>query len=618
MPCNPLRHQPYPDLGSLAALGDGRSLALVSTDGAVEWLCPNRFDAAPLFWSLLDRQRGGFLRLRPCSAQARVHSRYRQDSAVLEQDWHTPQGACRVTLCMQWPPAAGRQSLLWLVEGLAGQLTLDLAFAPRADFGRAASPAQAVDGALQMRWNARWLCLQAPGEWQMHDGDWHSQLRVEAGQRLALRLDLGDTGEISAPPLDVAALVDDIAATTQAWHGWVGHIGWTGPYREPVVRSAITLKLLIYQPTGAVVAAGTTSLPEAPGGSRNWDYRFTWFRDAGFTLAALFALGCRSEAHAWASWMEATIERHGMPLRNFYDLDGCLPPGERLLDALQGYRGARPVRVGNAADAQFQLDIYGELLQSVYICDTMADDALHSHWAYLREAADFIAGHWRQADEGIWEVRSAPRHFVHSKVMAWTGLQRALWLQQRHGLEADVQRWRRESEQLRSEVLRHGLNAERSHFVRDYGGDGLDANLLLLARTGFIDGHSELFRNTVQAVRRALAIEDRPWLLRRYHRQDPDGLPGEEGAFVICSFWLVDALATSGAQAEAEALFEQLLALQGGHGLLAEEVDPRNGQQLGNLPQAYSHVGLINAALRLRFGPRIPGETSPLQQRSKG
>ena len=612
MPCDDLHHQPYPDLGSLAALGDGRSLALVSADGALEWLCPNRFDAAPLFWSLLDRHQGGFLRLRPAAAEARVHSRYRQETAVLEQDWHTPQGECRVTLCMQWPPQEGRQSLLWLVEGLTGQVALDLDFAPRADFGQAASHPQLIADDLQMRWGERWLCLQGPGSWQARGADWRACLTVETGQRLALRLDLGASGEVDAPPLDAAAVADDIAATAQAWRDWVSHIDWTGAYREQVLRSAITLKLLIYEPTGAVVAAATTSLPEAPGGTRNWDYRFTWFRDAGFTLAALFALGCRREAHAWARWMEATIERHGMPLRNFYDLDGCLPPGEQLLQDLHGYRGARPVRVGNAADDQFQLDIYGELLQSVYICDSMADDALRAHWPYLREAADFIAEHWHRPDEGIWEVRSAPRHFVHSKVMAWAGLQRALWLQQRHGLQADTARWRQASEQLRAEVLRHGLSTDGRHFVRNYGGTTLDANLLLLARTGFIDGDSALFRNTVEAVRRALAIDDAPWLLRRYHQHDPDGLPGEEGAFLICSFWLVDALVASGARDEAEALFAKLLTLQGSHGLLAEEIDPHSGRQLGNLPQAYSHVGLINAALHLRVGPHIPGENAPL------
>lgn len=592
-----------PDLGALAAVGDGHSLALVGPEGGVEWFCPRRFDAAPLFWPLLDRNRGGHLKL--AAGQGPPPAiRYLDDSAVLELTFDTAAGTARALLGMLWPAEAGRQRLVWLVEGLSGVVDLSLVFEPAQAWSDERLDWSPDASGQQLR--AQGLALQAEDVYWRRDGDgWRATRAVRAGERFVVQLQVAlDAGPTTA--LDAVAVQAQLGATVAAWRDWSARLRCPPRYRELLVRSAITLKLLIYQPTGAVVAAATCSLPESPGGERNWDYRYTWFRDAGLTLAALFSLGCHDEAHRWAQWLQDTVERQGMPLNILYTVDGLPAPGERVVEGVDGYRGARPVRVGNAADTQRQLDIYGELLECVHACDEMQAPALRAHWPHLCLAADFIAAHWRAPGQGIWEVRSAARHFVHSKVMAWAGLQRALWLQRRHGLQADVARWQREAEAIRRDVLDQGLAAHGQHFVRAYGEPGLDAALLLIARSGFVEDDDPRFRATVRAVREQLSLPGRPWLLRRYHPADPDGVAGDEGAFLICSFWLVEALARLGEQAEAEALFEQLRDLAGRHGLYAEEVDPATGALLGNLPQAFSHVGLINAALRLAGEPR-PG-----------
>ncbi|NKQ12093.1 MULTISPECIES: glycoside hydrolase family 15 protein [Pseudomonadaceae] len=588
----------YPAIGSLAALGDGHSLALIGPDGGLEWFCPCRFDASPLIWPLLDRARGGRLRLSVTDG-AKLEMHYLDGTAVLNQQWTTSAGEARVTLGMVWPADKQRQTLLWCVEGVSGELMFELEVEPAHGFGEA-PVAWALNEAGQLQADEPALRLDAECRFERIGEGWRGWRSVKAGERFTVALEVGLDSSRPAP-LSPAQSWSRLEDTIDAWRAWSGRLRCTEKYRDLIVRSAITLKLLIHQPTGAVVAAGTTSLPEALGGTRNWDYRYTWFRDAGMTLAALFSLGCHDEAHRWAQWMQDTVEQQGTPLQILYTVDGLPAPSEREIENVDGYCGSAPVRVGNAADTQHQLDIYGELLECVYICDSMKVPAMRAHWPHMRAAADFIASHWREPDQGIWEVRSEPRQFVHSKVMAWAGLQRALWLQERHDLKAEVATWRREAEAIREQVLREGLSADGRHFVRAYGEEGVDAALLLLARSGFIDGGGDkaLFRSTVDAVCDALRIEGQPWLLRRYHPHDSDGLSGREGAFLICSFWLVEALVAAGAPAQAEAVFERLRDLQGEFGLFAEEVDPASGAQRGNLPQAFSHVGLVNAAISL-------------------
>lgn len=585
----------YPPIGSLAAIGDGRSLALVGPEGSVEWFCPQRFDGLPLNWGLLDRERGGRLQL--SAPGAKVRMQYLEDSAVLGFEVRSGSGRARVTLCMEWPGSEDHQRLLWQVDGLAGRCEFTLRFEPRPDFGSVTGVASVSSEGLTYSYNRQQLLLEAGCSLHPDGEGWTGKLSVSEGGREVVCLSVPLDQDASPLPGPLESVPARIAATLDAWHNWCAALTVPSIYRNDVVRSAISLKLLIYAPSGAVVAAGTTSLPEHLGGERNWDYRYTWFRDAGLTLSALFGLGCRDEAHHWAQWMQRTIEQHGTPLAVLYDVLGAAPPAERNIDGVDGYRGSRPVRVGNAAEGQFQLDVYGELLECVRICDSMGDDGMRSHWPHMRAAADFIAEHWHEADQSIWEMRSAPRHYVHSKVMAWAGLQRALWLMRRHDLDGDEANWVNQAGALRRLVLRRGLSADGSHFIRAFDDERLDASLLLLARVGFVEGSDERFVNTVDAIRKQL--DEGGGGLRRYPAEISDGLEGREGAFFICSFWLVEALVQTGRPQEAADLYEQLLQRKGEHGLLAEEFDTRTGEHLGNLPQAFSHVGLINAALSL-------------------
>lgn len=587
----------YPPIESLAAIGDGRSLTLLAPDGTLEWFCPARFDHPPLLWSLLDRQNGGRL----CIAAKNPTSssmRYWPETAVLEYEWITSDGTARAQVCMQWPESDGQQRLLWLITGMKGSTEIYLDFLPRPGFSRETAPFELDLDAVHFSTGEHRASFQTTGAVEPSPDGIHGETTVKAGETVSFCLTIATEPNQKPDTVALSSVAQRIKDTAAAWQAWTAAIEWHGPYRDAVVRSAITLKLLIYEPTGAVVAAGTTGLPETIGGGRNWDYRFTWFRDAGLVLDALYSLGCEREAHRWAEWMQNTIMRHRTPLQVLYTVEGQAPPSEEACLDIEGYRQSAPVHIGNAADGQFQLDIYGELLECVFICDNMNDDVMRKHWDHLRKAADFIAAHWHEPDCGIWEVRSEPKHFVHSKVAAWAGLQRALWLQRRHQLDCDSDTWRREADAIKRDVLQNGISKDTQHFTRAYDDPGLDASLLLLARYGFVEGMDQYFQNTVDAIRKELCVGNANYgLLRRYLGND--GLSGEEGAFIICSFWLVDALARGGRTEEAEAVFQRLLSLQGTCGLYAEQIDPVTKVQLGNVPQAFSHVGLINAALQL-------------------
>jgi GH15 family glucan-1,4-alpha-glucosidase len=590
----------YPPIGALGAVGDGHSLALLGPDAAVEWFCPARFDTPPLIWPLLDRRRGGRLRIAPAmSGQCSV--RYIEDTAVLEYDWRTEQGQVRLQVAMDWPVEDAQQRLLWQLECLSGRVDVEVEFAPSPDFGRIPAEVSVVERTAQIKAGELHLSFSSSCFLQPTSQGLLGKFTLEAGQTAGFCLSTSTSPGQPAEPVQATAVPARLERAIAAWREWSANIIWQGAYRDSVLRSAITLKLLIYEPTGAVVAAGTTSLPEDLGGVRNWDYRYTWFRDASLTLNALFGLGCRREAHRWAQWMQEAITGHGLPLRVIYRVDGGLIAPEQEIPGVEGYRGSLPVRVGNAAESQLQLDLYGEILDCVFICETMNDAAMRAHWPHLRKVADFIATHWREADSGIWEVRDYPRHFVHSKVMAWIGLQRAIWFRERHAFEGDGEWWKREAQALREEVLRCGIAEDGRHFTRAYGEPALDASLLRLPLGGFIHADSPLFAGTLAAISAELSPrKGLEGLLLRYRQHAGDGLPGAEGAFTLCSFWLVEALAAAGRQDEAQVLFERLLTLQGDLGLYAEEIDPANNQHLGNFPQAFTHIGLINTALRLR------------------
>jgi hypothetical protein len=603
----PMSQEGYPPIGALAPVGDGRSLALVGPDGGVEFLCPLRFDAPPVVFPLLDRARGGRLRAGPAGAGGRsCRMAYRPGSAVLELDWPTGQGRVRGLLGMMWPPPRAGQELLWLLEGVAGAVQVEVVVAPRPGFGRD-TPAVAVDGCRAALTTASTRLTVTVSDLQctVTDGGVRADAVLRPGQRLAVRVHLGPPGTTAAlPSADISSVTDALATTDAAWRAWSGALSGNGWCSDQVCRSAITLKQLIYQPTGAVVAAATTSLPERLGGVRNWDYRYTWLRDAGFTLNALHKLGCRAEAVGYARWLCRTTAAHGLPLRVLYGIDGRTGLTEDEVPGLDGYRGSRPVRVGNAAEDQLQLDSYGELLDCLAICEVMGEDAMRGQWPHFARLIDFTASHWRLPDAGIWEVRSAPRHFVHSKALAWVALDRGCRLAGTLGLPGDRARWRAEARMLREQVLGCGMRG--GHFVRSYGEDAVDASLLMLPLVGFVDGSDPRMLATIDAVRAQLTPPGaiRPGLLYRYPPPRAgagtgDGLPGGEGAFTVCSFWLVETLILAGRAAEAADLYEGLVTLGGDLQLFAEQIDPATGEQLGNTPQAFTHIGLINAALRL-------------------
>jgi hypothetical protein len=593
----------YPPIGALAAVGDGRSIALVGPDAGIEFFCPLRLDNPAVIFPLLDRRRGGWLRLGVIDEASRAAScqrRYRQNSAVLEAAWVASSGRARLQLAMAWPPPDDGQELLWLLECVEGTVEVEAVLDARPDFGRRRTHLS-VDHLRASVTTADLSLLSVtsgiPLNRSRTEISGHTVMR--AGDRVAARLHISARSPMgrSADPDEVAAA---ITATDRAWREWASILRYDGPRPDAVTRAAITLKQLIYEPTGAVVAATTTSLPEHIGGRRNWDYRFTWLRDASFTLNALYQLQCRQEAARYARWLCDATAAHGLPLRVLYGIDGRVDLTEHTLDEFDGYRNSRPVRIGNAAETQLQLDSYGELLDCLTICETMGDDTMRRQWPHFARLVDFAADHWREPDHGIWEVRSRPRHFVHSKALAWTALDRGCRLIESLDLPGDYQRWQAEADQLKHEVLHKGVH--NGHFIRAYDDPTMDAALLMLPILGFIDGTDPRMTTTIDAVVDQLTPPEArmPGLLRRYlptTEPQSDGLTGTEGAFTLCSFWLVEAL-----------------ALAGDLGAFAEQIDPATEDQLSNTPQAFTHIGLINAALRIA-GTTAKGTRRPRGQR---
>jgi hypothetical protein len=589
----------YPPLERLAAVGDGHSMALLGPGAQVEWFCPGRFDAAPAVWPLLDRTRGGRLHIGPVGS-ARTRAEYLPQTGVLRYEWEGKAGRARMTVALRWPQRDDVQELLWLLEGLEGQTPVEVVADVRPGWGQLPCHLT-VDGG-RARWSTVELAFRLDGPVPLerlgHGAAYRGSLA--AGERWGFRLQLGRTDALRPSGQASATEVSrDIDATVGRWREWTSGIRYAGRWREAVLRSAITLKMLTYEPTGAVVAAATTSLPEEIGGVRNWDYRYTWLRDAGFTLNVLYLLGCTDEARAYAGWLCRSTAAHGLPLRVMYGIDGRTELPEEELGHLDGYRGSRPVRVGNAAEHQLQLDSYGELLDCLVICEVLGEEAMRREWPHFRRLVNFVADNWREPDSGIWEVRSRPRDFVHSKAMAWVALDRGCRLADTYGLEGELEWWRREASALRAEILDRGVIEGR--FRRAYDDDTVDASLLMLPGVGFIDGEDPIAVATLRAVRGQLtppgAVNDA--LLWRYPSSAGDGLAGHEGAFGIASFWLVEALALAGEHREAASACDALVAMAGATGLYAEEFDPATGAHLGNIPQAFTHIGLLNAVLRL-------------------
>ncbi|WP_026932470.1 glycoside hydrolase family 15 protein [Glycomyces tenuis] len=575
-------------------LGDLHTAALVGTDGSIDWLCLPRFDSPACFGALLGDERHGCWRLEPAAGGKCTRRRYRGDTLILETEWDTPEGSVRVIDTM--PPRDRAADLVRVVEGISGRVPMRTMMRLRFGYGRNEPWIRYHDGQIAAIAgpDAAWLAADVPME--LSDTTAQAEFAVSAGDRVSFVLTYQPSHKDRPVPVDPRVGID---GTERFWNDWIGHFRYEGGWNDAVRRSMVVLKSLTYAPTGGIVAAATTSLPEDLGGVRNWDYRYCWLRDATFALQALLGTGYIEEAREWREWLLRAVAGDPADLQIMYGLDGSRWIPEFTLDWLPGYEASGPVRIGNAASVQFQLDVWGEVLDGLYLAREAGLEAEASAWELQEAMLDFLEGHWSDPDEGLWEVRGVRRHFVHSKVLSWAGFDKAVKSVERFGMEGPVDKWKVLREEVHREVCDRGFDAERGTFTQFYGSTGLDAALLLIPQVGFLPWDDPRVAGTVEAVRRELTRDG--YLLRYDPAADGgvDGLPGDEGTFLACSFWLVDALHGIGRRSEAGDLFERLLDVRNDLGLLSEEFDPRTGRQLGNTPQAYSHVGLVNSARHL-------------------
>jgi GH15 family glucan-1,4-alpha-glucosidase len=586
-------------------IGDTYAAGLVGKDGSIDWLCVPRFDSGACFAALLgDREHGRWL-LAPVGDSRAARRRYRDDTLILETEFECSQGAVRLIDCMS--PRQRLPEVIRIVEGLRGRVAMTMELVVRFDYGSIVPWVRRVDDTLTAIGGPDALCLRTPVETRGRDFTTVAEFTVAAGERVPFVLAWHPSNE--APPAPVDAL-QALADTEAWWHEWSAHCTYRGPWRDVVVRSLVTLKALTYAPTGGIVAAPTTSLPEWIGSTRNWDYRFCWIRDATFSLYALMITGFVDEARAWRDWLLRAVAGDPAALQTLYGSAGERRVEELELGWLPGYESSAPVRVGNAAARQFQLDVYGELIDCMHLARRTGIEPEPAAWALERKVIEHVESCWHQPDEGIWEVRGPRQHFTHSKVMAWVAIDRAVKAVERFHCEGPVAHWRSLREQIHREVCRAAYDPERRTFTQAYGSKELDASLLMIPLVGFLPASDERVRSTVAAVERELMREG---FLLRYSTHDvEDGLPPGEGVFLPCSFWLADNYVLQGRREEAVKLFERLRGLCNDLGLLSEEYDPTARRQLGNFPQAFTHVGLLNTAINLSK------KTGPAHDRAQG
>jgi GH15 family glucan-1,4-alpha-glucosidase len=588
-------------LASYAVIGDCRSAALVSNDGAIDWLCWPRFDSPSIFGALLD-ERAGSWRIAP-AGRSHVERRYVDGTNVLETVFRTASGVLRLTDLMPVTSEEEKRALFFpdhqilrQLECESGEVEVEMRYDPRPGYAlRPVRLRPAGKLGIRLETGGGLLLLRTdiplePGA----AGALRGRARLRAGEVLHASLTFDDEWTAVIPPLGAPARAA-ISRSVRWWRDWSSQLTYDGPCAAAVLRSALTLKLLDYAPSGAIVAAPTTSLPERIGGELNWDYRFCWLRDAALTMRALFGLGFADEAQAFLSWLVHSTRLTRPELRILYDVHGERPPRERILDHLRGYRDSRPVRVGNAAADQLQLDVYGEVIDAAAQFVRQGGALDRETGRLLRGLGEYVCGIWRTADEGIWEPRSGRAHHTHSRLLCWTALDRLLELHAKGHLDGTpVDRFRRERALIRKEIEERAWNAALGSYVARLDGDALDASLLLLAWYGFEDPSSERMQRTWARIRERLGAGEA--LLYRYRTGESPG----EGAFGICSFWAAEFLALGGGELdEARDFFERLVALGNDVGLFAEELAPGSGEPLGNFPQAFTHVGLINAAMTL-------------------
>jgi GH15 family glucan-1,4-alpha-glucosidase len=608
----------YPSLADYAIIGDGRSAALVSRTGSIDWLCWPRFDSPSVFGALLDARRGGCFWVRP-TGSFEVSRRYRPDTAVLETTFVTPRGVARLLDLM--PMAAEEHhEVLRIVECMEGEVELDVMCEPRPSYGR--HGVRVIDRfghALHLDGGDQTMILNADVPLAPLDGDgrvgWRGRLRRGERHDFSLSFVFDEPGRSRLLGAHAERRARD---TERWWHEWVAGLTYDGEFRDAVVRSAITLRLLIYMPTGAVVAAPTTSLPEWPGGTRNWDYRLCWIRDTSLTVQALRDLGCHEELAAFVSWVVQTTSGEPRDLHVVYDVNGRPCDEERELTHLEGYRGSRPVRVGNAAGQQLQLDIYGEVVDAVHELVLGGHDLDRPTATLLVALGQTVCQRWQEPDEGIWEIRSGRRHHTYSKMMCWLVLDRLAHLHALGHLQLPIDEIVATRDEIRRCVEDQGYNGALRSYTTELGGDDVDASLLLMLRYGFHPPTHPRARSTFALVERRLSAGP---LLYRYRDFD-DGIDEEEGAFGTCGFWAVEVLAQQGEWQAATERFERLLAFGNDVGLFPEEIDPDTGTPLGNFPQAFTHVGLLDAALALRraaaAGSRTDGAAQQPERHDHG
>jgi GH15 family glucan-1,4-alpha-glucosidase len=577
-----------------ALIGDTATAALVGRDGSIDWLCMPRFDSPACFAALLGGPENGRWLLAPTGGVNAVRRRYRDDTLLLETEFQTEDG---VVALIDFMPLCDRRScteVVRVVEGRSGTVPMSMEVEFRFDYGRTVPWVRRRDYGLSAIAGPNALNLRTPVRLRGKGFSTVAEFHVRTGETVPFTLTWYPSHEEAPGPRHPLHHLRD---TEQWWREWSSHCTFQGPWRDIVMRSLITLKALTYSTTGGIVAAPTTSLPEEIGGVRNWDYRYCWLRDATFTLYSLAICGYTDEARAWREWLLRAVAGRPQELQIMYGVAGERFLAELELAWLPGYEGSRPTRIGNAAHEQFQLDVFGEVMDALHVARKYGVQPNHDAWRVETALVDYIATAWTEPDEGIWEVRGPRQHFTHSKVMAWVAVDRAVKAVERFGFEGAVDKWRALRAQICHDVLQHGFNPQRNAFVQHYGSNALDASLLMIPLVGFLPASDPRVVGTVEAIRREL-MED--GLVRRYRTEsNVDGLPGGDGAFLACTFWLADNLAMMGRTDEARQIFDRLLALCNDVGLLAEEYCPRTQRMLGNFPQAFSHVCLINSAENL-------------------
>lgn len=584
-----------------ALIGDCQTAALVGKDGSIDWLCFPWFDSEACFAALLGSPKNGRWLLAPAEEPVSVQRRYRDDTLILETDFETPSGAVTIVDCM--PPRGREPDLIRMVIGRRGNVRMQMELIIRFDYGSIVPWVRSVDGGIHAIAGPDALVLETPIELRGEHLTTVASFEVAAGDHIPFVLTWYASHESPPPRINPQ---EAIAFAESWWHEWSTQCNYEGPWRDAVMRSLITLKALTFAPAGGIVAAPTTSLPEKLGGIRNWDYRYCWVRDATFTLYSLLNNGYTQEALAFRDWLLRAVAGHPAEMQIMYSIFGRRRLTELELDWLDGYENSKPVRIGNGAWNQLQLDVYGELIDVFHLSRRKGLPDDETAWQVETAVLAFLEDAWRKPDEGIWEIRGPRQHFIHSKVMAWVAFDRAVKSVETWGYDGPVERWKRCRDDIHAEVCTRGFNQQLGSFVQTYGSQLLDASLLMLPLVGFLPNDDPRIQGTIAAIEKGLMKNG--FIQRREIFNNTVGVPLDEATFLPCSFWFVDNLALQGRVDEAADMFERLLSIRNDVGLLAEEFDVGLGRMIGNFPQAFSHVGLVNSANNLAPKREAPAE----------